>query len=166
MVTGCIVLLYISYSIPVAALLIKGRDNIKHGPFWLGKFGLFANSVLLAWTLFTLVMFSMPFAKPVLASSKLFLVEYFTTSLTTCPLIFDSIYPCLNHPVHSFAPSHSLYTHILHPCVLSRHPDKSSGPISNTYLFCRHELRLGSLRCRVRLCAHLLGHSGETYISD
>ena len=75
MITAAIVLLYISYSIPVVALLIKGRDNIKHGPFWLGKFGLFANYVLLAWTLFTLVMYSFPFAKPVLPNSKLFLVE-------------------------------------------------------------------------------------------
>jgi len=65
MITACIVLLYISYSIPVVALLIKGRDNIKHGPFWLGKFGLFANYVLLAWTLFTLAMYSIPFTKPV-----------------------------------------------------------------------------------------------------
>ena len=78
MVTACIVLLYISYSIPVVALLIKGRDNIKHGPFWLGRFGLFANWVLLAWTLFTLIMYSFPFTKPVLPDSKSFLVEYFT----------------------------------------------------------------------------------------
>ncbi|KAF8472577.1 choline transporter [Kalaharituber pfeilii] len=65
MVTACIVLLYISYAIPVICLLIKGRNNIKHGPFWLGKFGLFTNIVLLSWTLFTLVMYSFPFVKPV-----------------------------------------------------------------------------------------------------
>lgn len=69
MVTACIVLLYLSYSIPVACLLIKGRNNIKHGPFWLGPFGLFANCVLLMWTLFTLIMYSFPYAKPVLASN-------------------------------------------------------------------------------------------------
>ncbi|RPB27571.1 amino acid transporter [Terfezia boudieri ATCC MYA-4762] len=65
MVTACIVLLYISYCIPVVALLIKGRNNVKHGPFWLGKFGLFTNWVLLVWTLFTLIMYSFPFVKPV-----------------------------------------------------------------------------------------------------
>lgn len=69
MVTACIVLLYISYSIPVASLLIKGRDNIVHGPFWLGKFGLVCNVVLLAWTLFTLVMYSFPPVYPVAADN-------------------------------------------------------------------------------------------------
>ena len=69
MVTACIVLLYISYSIPVVCLLIKGRDNIKHGPFWMGKFGLFTNIVLLVWTVFTLIMYSFPFVKPVLGNS-------------------------------------------------------------------------------------------------
>jgi choline transport protein len=67
MVTACIVLLYVSYSIPVACLLIKGRDNITHGPFWLGPIGLFSNIVLLCWTLFTIIMYSFPYAKPVLA---------------------------------------------------------------------------------------------------
>lgn len=32
-VTAAIVLLYISYSIPVIYMLIKGRQNIVHGPF-------------------------------------------------------------------------------------------------------------------------------------
>lgn len=70
MVTACIVLLYLSYSIPVACLLIKGRDNIKHGPFWLGPIGLFANYVLLVWTCFTLIMYSFPVVKPVKPDSK------------------------------------------------------------------------------------------------
>ena len=65
MVTACIVLLYISYCIPVICLLKKGRNNIKHGPFWLGGFGHFCNYVLLLWTLFTLVMYSFPYTMPV-----------------------------------------------------------------------------------------------------
>lgn len=65
MVTACIVLLYVSYAIPVICLLIKGRNNIQHGPFWLGPFGLFANVVLLLWTCFTIIMYSFPPAKPV-----------------------------------------------------------------------------------------------------
>ena len=70
MVTASIVLLYISYAIPVVWLLIKGRENIKHGPFWLGKAGLVANVVLLMWTVFTFVMYSFPPIRPVVASSK------------------------------------------------------------------------------------------------
>lgn len=73
MVTACIVLLYISYSIPVVCLLWKGRDNIAHGPFWMGPIGLFSNCVLLLWTLFTLVMYSFPPFQPVTKSSKSFL---------------------------------------------------------------------------------------------
>ncbi|KAH8153639.1 uncharacterized protein LAJ45_02452 [Morchella importuna] len=69
MVTACIVLLYISYAVPITLLLIKGRNNIKHGPFWLGGFGLAANIVTLIWTLFTLIMYSFPYGKPVTAGS-------------------------------------------------------------------------------------------------
>ena len=69
-VTACIVLLYISYSIPVICLLLKGRNNIRHGPFWLGPIGLFSNIVLLLWTLFTLIMYSFPPIQPVMAGSK------------------------------------------------------------------------------------------------
>ncbi|KAH0613863.1 uncharacterized protein H6S33_005749 [Morchella sextelata] len=69
MVTACIVLLYISYAVPIILLLIKGRNNIKHGPFWLGGFGLAANIVTLVWTLFTLIMYSFPYGKPVTAGS-------------------------------------------------------------------------------------------------
>ena len=65
MVTACIVLLYISYAIPVTLLLAKGRNNLKHGPFWLGKLGLVSNLVLLFWTGFTLIMYSFPYYMPV-----------------------------------------------------------------------------------------------------
>lgn len=161
MITACIVLLYISYSIPVVALLIKGRDNIKHGPFWLGKFGLFANYVLLVWTLFTLAMYSIPFTKPVRSDSESFLVEY-------SPLIplLTLVWTTLFIPFPS-SPLRTPFTHT-HPSSLRTFslPWLSSDPISNTYLFCRHELRLSSLCCCVRLCAHLLGCSGEAYISN
>ena len=70
MVTACIVLLYISYAIPIICLLIRGRNSIPHGPFWLGKTGLAANLVLLLWTLFTFVMYSFPIFRPVQAGSK------------------------------------------------------------------------------------------------
>lgn len=71
MVTACITLLYLSYSCPVLCLLYRGRNNIHHGPFWLGKLGLFANIVTLMWTLFCLVMYSFPSTMPVNAGSKL-----------------------------------------------------------------------------------------------
>ncbi|KAL8934825.1 MAG: hypothetical protein Q9216_005713 [Gyalolechia sp. 2 TL-2023] len=69
MVTACIVLLYISYSIPVTCLLIRGRNNIPHGPFWMGPIGFFSNIVLLMWACFTLIMYSFPPAKPVTAGN-------------------------------------------------------------------------------------------------
>jgi choline transport protein len=64
LITGCITFLYLSYSIPVICLLIRGRSNIQHGPFWLGRVGLVSNIVLLGWTLFSLVFFSFPFVMP------------------------------------------------------------------------------------------------------
>ncbi|CCH57997.1 hypothetical protein TBLA_0A01960 [Henningerozyma blattae CBS 6284] len=64
LITGCIAFLLLSYIIPVICLLQKKRQ-IKHGPFWLGKFGLFSNIVLLCWTLFSIVFFSFPPNLPV-----------------------------------------------------------------------------------------------------
>ena len=70
MVTASIVLLYISYSIPVSFLLFsRGRSNIPHGLFWAGSFGLFSNLVLLAWTVFTVIMYSFPPTFPVNAGN-------------------------------------------------------------------------------------------------
>lgn len=70
MVTACIVLLYFSYAIPVVCLLVRGRGNIRHGPFWLGWVGLCCNVVLLVWTCFTFVMYSFPPVRPVVAGSE------------------------------------------------------------------------------------------------
>ena len=66
LITGCIAFLLLSYIIPVICLLMRKRQ-IRQGPFWLGKFGLFSNIVLLGWTLFAIVFFSFP---PVLPVSK------------------------------------------------------------------------------------------------
>ncbi|KAL8639716.1 MAG: hypothetical protein Q9228_003273 [Teloschistes exilis] len=68
-IAACIATLYISYSIPVVCLLIRGRNNIPHGPFWMGTLGLVSNIVLLVWTCFTLIMYSFPTLKPVEASN-------------------------------------------------------------------------------------------------
>lgn len=64
MVTACITFLLISYCIPVLCLLYKGRSTIKHGPFWLGAFGMFANIVTVLWTLFALVFYCFPMTMP------------------------------------------------------------------------------------------------------
>ncbi|RAL14722.1 amino acid transporter [Aspergillus homomorphus CBS 101889] len=64
MVTACIVLPYLSYVLPVIGLLLRGRNSIQHGPFWLGKLGLFANWVCLAWIFFTWVFYSFPAQMP------------------------------------------------------------------------------------------------------
>ena len=70
MVTATIVLLYISYAVPIFSLVfVRGRNNIRHGPFWLGKVGLVANMVVLFWTVFTLVMYSFPYTMPVQAGN-------------------------------------------------------------------------------------------------
>lgn len=65
MVVGCITFLLLSYAVPVLCLLYRGRNNIKHGPFWLGKFGFFCNIICLLWTVFALVFFSFPASMPV-----------------------------------------------------------------------------------------------------
>ncbi|QLL30322.1 hypothetical protein HG536_0A01390 [Torulaspora globosa] len=64
LITGCIAFLLLSYAIPVICLLRKKRQ-IKHGPFWLGPVGYFANIVLLCWTVFSIVFFSFPPTLPV-----------------------------------------------------------------------------------------------------
>lgn len=64
LITGCIAFLLLSYTIPVICLLRKKRQ-IKHGPFWLGPIGYFANVVLLCWTVFSIVFFSFPPTLPV-----------------------------------------------------------------------------------------------------
>ncbi|SGZ53162.1 CIC11C00000001294 [Sungouiella intermedia] len=65
MVIGCIIFLLLSYLVPVIFLLIKGRNNIKHGPFWMGAIGHVSNYVLVFWTLFATVFYSFPPVMPV-----------------------------------------------------------------------------------------------------
>lgn len=69
MVVGCITFLLLSYLVPTGCLLYRGRNNIKHGPFWLGKVGLFANVMTIAWAIFALVFYSFPTFMPVTAGT-------------------------------------------------------------------------------------------------
>lgn len=69
LVIGCILFLLLSYLVPVVFLLIKGRDNIPHGPFWMGKIGFACNLVLIFWAVFTTIFYSFPAVMPVTAGN-------------------------------------------------------------------------------------------------
>lgn len=58
---------YISYSIPTLLVLVRGRSNFSHGPFWHPKLGLVANLVMLSWTSVALVFYCFPYYVPVVA---------------------------------------------------------------------------------------------------
>jgi choline transport protein len=78
MMTACISLLYMSYAIPVICLWYQGRNNIQHGPFWLGKLGAAANILTIIWTIFCLIMYSFPSSMPAKTSNMNYVcVVYF-----------------------------------------------------------------------------------------
>lgn len=56
---------YISYAIPVVLLMLQKRRIPHPGPFYLGKWGWLANSVLVIWAIFSLVFYSFPYVMPV-----------------------------------------------------------------------------------------------------
>ncbi|CAI5756364.1 unnamed protein product [Candida verbasci] len=83
---ACVSFLLIAYSIPTIFLLVRKR-NINHGPFWLGKFGVFCNFMLLSWCIFALVFFSFPAMSPVSAEN----MNYFVAVLVVyviCMLVY------------------------------------------------------------------------------
>ncbi|KAK0386923.1 hypothetical protein NLU13_5236 [Sarocladium strictum] len=61
-----LLLQYISYSIPVALMWMKGRSNFAHGPWWYPKLGTLANVVMFAWTVVALVFYCFPYYLPVI----------------------------------------------------------------------------------------------------
>ncbi|EMG51126.1 Choline transport protein [Candida maltosa Xu316] len=61
---SCVTFLLISY-VPCTLFLVSQRSTIKHGPFWLGKFGLVANICLLIWALFAFIFYNFPAVMPV-----------------------------------------------------------------------------------------------------
>lgn len=65
MVTACITFLLLSYCVPTCCLLYQGRNTIRKGPFWMGKFGYFSNVVTILWTAFALVFYCLPAQMPV-----------------------------------------------------------------------------------------------------
>jgi choline transport protein len=58
---------YISYSIPVGLVLVRGRSSFRHGPFWFPKLGLLANVVMLCWIAMAMVLYCFPLYLPVVA---------------------------------------------------------------------------------------------------
>lgn len=78
-ITACITLLLISYSIPTACLLANGRNRVKKGPFWLGKIGLICNIMTIVWTLFCLIFLSLPYILPVTKASMNYVSVVYVT---------------------------------------------------------------------------------------
>jgi choline transport protein len=64
LVSACVVFLYLSYLVPTVNLLLRGRQSVPKGPFWLGIWGLIANWGNVAWAFFTTIFFSFPFVMP------------------------------------------------------------------------------------------------------
>ncbi|CAK7234935.1 hypothetical protein SCUCBS95973_009101 [Sporothrix curviconia] len=77
-----VVLSTASYLIAIFPHLMSGRKNITPGPFWMGKFGFFVNTVCVLYILASCVIFCFPYTYPTTASS----MNY--TSVITCGLAF------------------------------------------------------------------------------
>ena len=65
----CTVCLSTSYGLPILVSVIRGRRAMAGAPYSLGMFGLFINCVAVGWIGFSIVIFCMPVAIPVTASS-------------------------------------------------------------------------------------------------
>lgn len=62
----------ISFTFPAVLLMWRGRHAKylpRKNPFNLGKFGWLANAIVVGWTVFALVVFSFPVARPVTPGS-------------------------------------------------------------------------------------------------
>ena len=62
----------ISFSFPAALLLWRRRDHKylpTNSPFHLGKFGWLVNAIVVGWTAFAVVVFSLPVVRPASAAS-------------------------------------------------------------------------------------------------
>lgn len=83
LISGGILLQYLSYSSCVILLLVEGRGNLARGPFFLGRLGLLANIVLISWTLLTLAFYCMPSTDPTTAG---------TMNYVSCVIVFMFCY--------------------------------------------------------------------------
>ncbi|CAG8888524.1 unnamed protein product [Penicillium egyptiacum] len=64
LVSASLLFQWISYSIPVIFLNLRGRTTIPHGPFWFPKLGYIANTLLVVWTGVSLVIYCFPYTLP------------------------------------------------------------------------------------------------------
>jgi len=58
-----------SYGVPVLVCLVRGREPVRNSPYPLGRFGTFINVTCVVWIVFSVVIFCMPVALPVDAST-------------------------------------------------------------------------------------------------
>ncbi|EON61788.1 hypothetical protein W97_01005 [Coniosporium apollinis CBS 100218] len=58
-----------SYGLPILVNIIRGRKMVRHSTFSLGKFGFAINILTIVWICFAVVIFCMPVALPVDAST-------------------------------------------------------------------------------------------------
>ena len=65
----CTLCLSTSYGLPVLVSVIRGRRAVRESSFSLGKYGLLINLVAIGWIGFSIVIFCMPVAIPVDAST-------------------------------------------------------------------------------------------------
>lgn len=79
--------LIVTYAIPILCALYIGRNNIKHGPFWMGSFGYFCNIVVVLWGIFIIVFFSFPSVMPVTAQNMNYVSVVFV-GLTVYSVIY------------------------------------------------------------------------------
>jgi len=86
-VSGGILLQCITYSLPVILLWVRGRKNIKPGPFWCSRFGPIANAVTVIWSLVALVFYSFPWYQPVEASAM-----NYVSCVIVAMLLFSGLY--------------------------------------------------------------------------
>jgi amino acid transporter len=68
--TGCATIcLSVSYGIPILVSVLRGRRAVRHSTFSLGRFGFFINIATIAWIMLAIILFCMPTAIPVTATS-------------------------------------------------------------------------------------------------
>ncbi|RNJ57062.1 hypothetical protein D7B24_006454 [Verticillium nonalfalfae] len=65
----CTVCLSTSYGLPVFVSVLRGRRAVANSPFSLGRLGLSINMICIIWIAFSMVIFCMPVALPVDAST-------------------------------------------------------------------------------------------------
>jgi len=59
-----VILTTTSYAMAILPHLLSGRKNVPQGPFWMGRAGVFVNTISVLLIVFTNVMFCLPYALP------------------------------------------------------------------------------------------------------